>query len=225
MVKKDSKAGAKEKSLTLRKYPKHQENPFAKPTLTRVGQALVQRRVLGANNDEGAIIVGVDTSTGETTGGAAFYRNKTVDAENFVKFFSMEFSKFFELKPATWKVFWYISQNCLKMNSDEFIFLYDECEKETGLGTTTIYRALAELCKKDIIARGKTDVMYYINPMVLFNGDRVSFATTYINKNFDGKYKTTIKGLKNTIQIMQNDHLLPPPTLPLEFDEHNPFTD
>ena len=38
------------------------------------------------------------------------------------------------------------------------------------------------LLENDIIARGPSDSLYFINPMVAFNGDRVTFAKTYVKK-------------------------------------------
>ena len=57
------------------------------------------------------------------------------------------------------------------------------------------FRALGELCSAEIIARGRADIEYYINPMCVFNGDRVTFATTYINENYP-QYKTHQQKLK-----------------------------
>ena len=41
---------------------------------------------------------------------------------------------------------------------------------------------LSGLIGSSIIARGKKDYLYFINPMVFFNGDRVTFAKTYVKK-------------------------------------------
>jgi hypothetical protein len=38
------------------------------------------------------------------------------------------------------------------------------------------------LVENNIIARGPADNLYFINPMVIFNGDRVSFTKTYVKK-------------------------------------------
>jgi hypothetical protein len=39
--------------------------------------------------------------------------------------------------------------------------------------------------KADIIARGYNEYVYFINPLVTFNGDRVSYMKTYIKKKKD----------------------------------------
>ncbi|MFS2435331.1 hypothetical protein AAH124_20465, partial [Phocaeicola vulgatus] len=33
-----------------------------------------------------------------------------------------------------------------------------------------------------IIARGPADNLWFINPLIVFNGDRVTFAKTYVRK-------------------------------------------
>ena len=71
-----------------------------------------------------------------------------------------------------------------------FIFLMSECKDFTGYkGEKSIYIGLASLVEKKIIARGPSDSVYFINPMVAFNGDRVTFAKSYIKK----QKKKTIK--------------------------------
>ena len=45
-----------------------------------------------------------------------------------------------------------------------------------------VYKGLAELVKAEIIARGPADNLWFINPLIVFNGDRVTFAKTYVRK-------------------------------------------
>jgi hypothetical protein len=45
-----------------------------------------------------------------------------------------------------------------------------------------IYAALASLMGAKIIARGYNENVYFINPMIVFNGDRVSFVRSYVKK-------------------------------------------
>jgi hypothetical protein len=66
---------------------------------------------------------------------------------------------------------------------DEFIFMLEDCMQYTKYNSETSIRiGLTSLLKANIIARGRADVLYFINPMVAFNGDRVTFAKTYIKK-------------------------------------------
>ena len=46
----------------------------------------------------------------------------------------------------------------------------------------SIYSGLASLVQNEVIARGKNEFHYFINPMVIFNGNRISFVKTYVKK-------------------------------------------
>lgn len=202
------------KQKTLSDFEAHEENPFASQALVKIGQALRRRKVLGINKDEAAILKAIDEKTGEVLGDTAFIRNKTVDDEQFAKFFFAGFKAFFDLRPATIKVFGYILRQ-LHPNCDYFMFFVDQCRQETGCGVTTIYRALTELCAAEIIARGRNDILYYINPIIVFNGDRVTFATTYIRTKY-GDNDCRASNLKGSIQALQDKGDLP--RLPLMDD-------
>ena len=200
--------------MTKRKlsdFELNKENPFAKQALVNIGSALVSKSVKGTNKDESAILKAVD-GNGEILGNSVFIRNKAVDTESFAKFFLAGFKAFFDLKPASIKVFKYILGQ-LKPNQDSFMFFMDECKEETGYSEVSIFRALGELCSAEIIARGRADIEYSISPMCVFNGDRVTFATTYINENYP-QYKTTSTKLKGTIDVMKEQGDLP--QLPFE---------
>ena len=195
----------------LSDFEMNKENPFAKQALVNIGNALLVRGVKGTNKDESAILKAI-SGDGEVLGNTTFIRNKTVDTENFTKFFLAGFKAFFDLKPASLKVFGFILEQ-LKPNQDEFLFFVEDCIKETGYSQASVFRALGELCSANIIARGSGALDYYINPMCIFNGDRVTFATTYINKNYP-QYKATTRTLKGTIDVMKTDGTLP--QLPFE---------
>lgn len=189
----------------LSELPLNKTNPFAEKTIAQMGNVLVSKKVLGANKDEGAILKAIDNN-GEILGGTAFIRDKVVDQEQFIKFYFAGVKAFFELKPATLKVFSFILEQLLP-NKDMFVFILEDAVEHTKLGKTSIYKGLTELCNHDIIARAMTDNIYFINPMMVFNGDRITFATSYINKNHPN-YETSRRHLRGTIDTMKMDNLL-----------------
>ena len=191
----------------LSELPLNKSNPFAEETISQMGNMLVSKKVLGANKDEGAILKAVDRN-GEILGGTAFIREKVIDQEQFAKFFFAGFQAFYDLKPSSIKVFGFILQQ-LKPNVDTFYFYFEDCIDATGYTKMSIYRALTELCNHNIIARGRDEHEYYINPMVVFNGDRITFATTYINANHPD-YETSRRGLRSRITEMKHFNVLPP---------------
>ena len=62
------------------------------------------------------------------------------------------------------------------------------CLGHTGYKTRgNILSGLAELLEANIIARSEDSSLYFINPAVMFNGSRLTFAKTYIKKQLKEK--------------------------------------
>lgn len=69
---------------------------------------------------------------------------------------------------------------------DKFFFILSDCMSQTGYKTKkSIYEGLTELLKHGIIARGPTEVIYFINPYIFFKGDRVKYVKDYLRKRID----------------------------------------
>ncbi|WP_431190088.1 hypothetical protein, partial [Collinsella aerofaciens] len=67
--------------------------------------------------------------------------------------------------------------------NDMIIFDRRKCLEYTQYKSDkAIYKGLAELVQSEIIARGPNEYNWFINPLIVFNGDRVSFTKTYVRK-------------------------------------------
>jgi len=171
----------------LSNYDFNEENPFLKQAVEQVHKNVVKKYKTASKTGERAILRAVDDN-GEILGHTQFIRQIEVDEQQFAKLYLSNFSAFFDLKPPAIKVFGYIL-NQLVPNKDEFIFLLDDCIKYTGYKTkASIFQGLGQLVENEIIARGKTDFLYFINPMVAFNGNRITFAKTYVKKQKAEKF-------------------------------------
>lgn len=217
----------KKELMNLSDFQNNKENPFAKQTIVQMGNYLATRQVAGKNDDERAVLQAYDENTGEMLGQTVFMRTKMVDTETFAKVYQAGFSAFADLKPSVMKVFQYIVSQ-LKPDNDRFFLFVEDIIEATGYSKMTVYRALGHLCSREIIARGRGETDYFINPMYVFNGNRVTFITNWINTNVPD-YKTNQKTLKGTIQLMQQQGYLPK-QLDIPFDddppgEPLPFTD
>ena len=217
----------KKELMNLSDFQNNKENPFAKQTIVQMGNYLATRQVAGKNDDERAVLQAYDENTGEMLGQTVFMRTKMVDTETFAKVYQAGFSAFADLKPSVMKVFQYIVSQ-LKPDNDRFFLFVEDIVEATGYSKMTVYRALGHLCSREIIARGRGETDYFINPMYVFNGNRVTFITNWINANVPD-YKTNQKTLKGTIQLMQQQGYLPK-QLDIPFDddppgEPLPFTD
>jgi intergrase/recombinase len=78
----------------------------------------------------------------------------------------------------------------------------DECLEFTKYkAEKSCYIGLTDLVNSNIIARGPSETIYFINPMVAFNGDRVTFAKTFVKKRMKSKgidpNQTSLMGLLN----------------------------
>lgn len=171
------------KSITrFSDYEKNRENPFLKDAIEQINNRTVKKYRSATGTEKKAVLQAVDSQTGEVLGHTTFIRQIECDEEEFIKFYLRDFRVFYGLSEKAIRVFGYILTQ-LKPNSDEFVFLIEDCLIHTIYKTKpSIYAALAELISAEVIARGRSEVFFYINPMVIFNGSRVTFAKTYVNK-------------------------------------------
>lgn len=187
-------------------FDKNMENPFVKNAIEQINNSTVKKRTFATGTDQRAILQAYDPETGETLGHTTFVRQIEIDDDQFVKVYLRDFKVFYGLSEKAMRVFGYIL-TLLKPNSDEFIFLINDCMQQTIYKAKgSIYAALAELIEANIIARGKTDIFFYINPMVIFNGSRVTFAKTYVKKNSERCHRNTHRNIedKNQLSLFEN---------------------
>ena len=166
--------------IKINQLPFNKENPFLKEAITQVNYNTVRKYRNASNTGEKAILEAIDPNTGEVLGHTSFVRQIKVDEEKFVKLYLSNFQKFFNLTSAGIRVFGYII-NHLPLGVDEIWIDIDEMKNITGYkGKVSIYRGLKELLEAGIIARGKGELWYFINPLCLFNGNRITYVDSYV---------------------------------------------
>lgn len=169
-------------STGITEFSLNKENPFLKQAVEQVQNNIVKKYKSATKTDQRAILKAYDENTGEILGSTQFIRQIEVDEEQFAKIYLSNFSAFFDLKPQAIRVFGYILSQ-LTPNKDEFMFLIDDCLEYTKYKSSTSIRiGITSLLENDIIARGRTEFLYFVNPMVVFNGNRITFAQTYVKK-------------------------------------------
>lgn len=179
MIEKSKKNRA---NSSITEYKLNTKNPFLEDAVEQINSKIVKKYKTATKTGEKAILKAIDESTGEILGHTQFIRQIEVDEEQFAKVYLSNFSAFFDLKPQALKVFGYILTQ-LVPNKDEFYFFSDECKEYTKYKSKTSVRiGLTSLLENKIIARGRNDVAYFINPMVTFNGNRITFAKSYVKK-------------------------------------------
>jgi|ASRO01.1.fsa_nt_gi hypothetical protein len=170
----------KDKRLDLKSLPKHVNNPFVENAIKRVEENTVSKKrfLKGSKGVEQTII----NRDGEITGHTAFLQQVEVDEDKFAKLYLSQFSAFFDLTKPAIRVFGYIMTQLIP-NKDHVFIVLDDATKYTSYKTkNSVIEGLTRLCEVGILARTTTSFKYFINPLVFFNGNRVTFAKTYVRK-------------------------------------------
>jgi hypothetical protein len=170
-------------------YQKNLTNPFLEKALEDI--KIIKKTEVIRSKDRNDIQLITDAKTGEVNGHSAFMRFIEVEEEKFAKVYLSQFAAFWELGKPAIRVFGYIL-SVLKPNQDSFIFELDAClEHSQYKHKSMVFTGLANLLECSIIARTKYDHKYFINPLIVFNGNRVTFAKTYIKKQRSGPIRAT----------------------------------
>lgn len=193
---------AKKQEIRISSFTRNEENPFMKQAIEGIENHVVKKYKSSTGSDKKAVVAVADTDNGEVFK-TSFIRQIEVDEEQFAKLYLSNFAAFFNLSTSAIRVFGYIL-TCMKPKNDMVIFFLDKCKEYTEYKSKeTIYKGLAELVKSEIIARGPADNLWFINPLIVFNGDRVSFTKTYVKKH--GRPQVDKRQL-NLFNQEPNDH-------------------
>jgi hypothetical protein len=164
---------------SVKQYEAFKENPFIEKAIEDIKVIRKTQVMRSKNRDEIQMIVNSD---GEVEGHTAFMKFVEVDEEKFAKLYLSQFTAFWELPKAAIRVFGFII-NVLKPKKDEFYLEMTKCLEYTQYKhPKDVLSGLSGLIECGIIARSDSHFKYFINPLVVFNGDRVTFAKTYIKK-------------------------------------------
>ena len=153
-----------------------------------------------------------DGSTGETIDVAQIKRVKAVDSDVFIKFFVRHLDAFFDLKPGTVRLLTAVLNemgNTRYINGDSIYLNYGRvCEYFDKYGAKkpakgTFFSAMAELTEKGFLAPSVDTNVWFINPAVIFNGDRVRFVTELRKKKVSKSKKLEDAG---QMTLLENKH-------------------
>ncbi len=164
---------------SVKQYEAFKENPFIEKAIEDIKIIRKTQVMRSKNRDEIQMIVNSDS---EVVGHTAFMKFVEVDEEKFAKLYLSQFTAFWELPKSAIRVFGFII-NILKPKKDEFYLEMNKCIEYTQYKhPKDVLSGLSSLIECGIIARSDSHFKYFINPLVVFNGDRVTFAKTYIKK-------------------------------------------
>lgn len=169
---------AKKPSGILR--TKYKENPFITSGVFRVPMKTKSETL------ETAGPLAVVSQDGEALQVAEIRRRKVVDSDRFVKLFVQHLDAFFDLKPGTIRLMTalidelsqhrYINGDTIYLNYGKIVEYFERRNvKPPAKGT--FFNAMGEMVEKGFVAPSIDTNLWFINPAIFFNGDRIKFVT------------------------------------------------
>ena len=174
---------------SIKQHEKFDENPFLEKAIKDISIVKKTQTMRTGNRDEIQMIVAAD---GTVEGYSAFMRFIEVDEERFTKLYLSQFESFWDLSKPSIRVFGYI-MSVLKKDQDSIMIRMDKCLEFTKYKQRAmIISGLSGLVESGIIAKSKYENEYFINPLIVFNGSRVTFAKTYVKKRSNEKIENQL---------------------------------
>jgi hypothetical protein len=134
-----------------------------------------------SNENSGSKIIG-------STAGEISIDGKTVsrriistmkDKKEFIKVFRESIKTILQLSATAQKILWYIMDS-LPINKNVVVITNDACMDACGFKNRKSVRdGIIELLDKNILTRSSVKYKYWVNPIVMFNGDRIEFIREY----------------------------------------------
>lgn len=155
-----------------------EKNPFLTFTITANKKKMTVSK--------GSVITGT-TETGEDVEvETTIAQSRLVDEESFVKVFTSQVSAIFDLSSSGIKLFTLLLIEAQKGIGGDMVFLTPSIVAKLAKGSnkaisgSTYHRGINDLIDAKIIAAASLATgWFYINPAIIFNGDRARFVTEY----------------------------------------------
>lgn len=169
---------SEEPKVSLMKQ-RYEENPFASEEGFRI--PIKNKSEVIQTDGPASLTVG-----DEQIAVAQIRRIKMVDSDPFVKLFTAELDRFFDLTPTALRIVTVLIQDIgkIRLGQGDQVYLTEKSLGETlnrhrlkPPSSASYYRAMDELISKGFVAPSTNHPLYFINPAIFFNGDRVRFVT------------------------------------------------
>ena len=176
MSKTDLQIQDQNRKTGVRNAPKFSANPFMQGSSTEIRGKKKFYNVTARSD------VITDGETGEITGGIEHKIVKLVDDAQFVKIFADGIGGIYDLNGPGRKVFRYMLNVVQENPNTDRIYLHfmDAMEEPYLINPPVFFRGMAELIHKHFVAASDRQNMFYLNPMMIWNGNRFRFVQEYI---------------------------------------------
>lgn len=124
-------------------------------------------------------------SDGESMAHSGIHVIKEVDNDGFVKVYTKNIKHIFSLKPTTQRILQYLIIELQKTPNADAVYISWTGAKEyfsennIKSSRTSFHRAINELIAKKFLAESTKPNMYWFNPNLFFNGNRLTFIHEY----------------------------------------------
>ncbi len=153
----------------------------------------------------------VDRETGIVESTAEITQVRWVDEEEFVKIFTRNLKLFFDLKPSTYKMLQVVLWQLQKIPNEDRILLnmtvteeYFTQTEQKSMAKTTFHSCINELMGKNFIAQSYYGAgMYFINPHLFFNGDRVKFTQEFRKRKSAKTHREELEAMGQQILALE----------------------
>lgn len=165
---------------------RYRENPFVTHD-----SVVTRRKRVTVSTSRKAVL---DLDTGELEHTAEIVAIREVDSEQFVKLFTQNLRMFFDLSPTTMKLVpVLLSQVQRHPNTDRVMLNLNVAQNyfndaKMSVSKASFHRSVKELLDKQFIAETVLAGLFFINPNLFFNGDRVRFVNEVRRKRANGEH-------------------------------------
>lgn len=179
-------------------YP---ENPFWQKTEVKIGSKII--RVAGG------VHLNAD---GESISHSGIHVVREVDENEFIKIYTKNIRAIFDLKPTAQRVLQYLITELQKTPNADAVYLAwvgaEDYFSEMNIKSSraSFHRALTELIQKGFLAESTKPNMFWFNPNLFFNGNRLTFIHEYRKIGINDK---KIEGNKNTKEEQKEENQIP----------------
>ena len=165
----------------IRDYPEHKRNP-ALPNLI----VPTRNKTVAVANHQLPLF---DGDTGEVIESAFIGIKQKVDKEEFIKIYKGQLTALFGLKPQGQRVFAYF-MSATRISADKVYFDTEECKEYTEYkSANSINLGIINLLELGFIYKTGQSNIYFINPSIFFNGDRMVLVNEYVKKGTEAAKK------------------------------------
>jgi hypothetical protein len=154
------------------------QNPFKKELLEDF-QVIKKREYIDQEGRRGVTNTIVNRED-EVVGESRFFRYKKYDSEQFAKVFVSRISAMWDMSKTASRVFSYILSILPKDKDTIYMDVSSAKEFTTYKNDASIWNGMKWLMENDFIAKSDRTNIYFINPTIFFNGDRVAFVDILI---------------------------------------------